>query len=153
MRAFELISIPVPDGTEPGRRFEADPLFLLRLRAEALLPEVEVVAFEGRFLVRAQHRGHPQLVDLEVTGTDIDGKTWSLLPTGRFHPRSGIHARVGILLSPLGDRNVRLIEGELPTEPQLVELQAILRNPGSQREALFSTASRRSVAKILPTRR
>ena len=148
VRAYELISVPVPASGRTSQKTSPDPLYVLRLRQGGFAPELEIASFQGRYYVLARHTSHAQIVDLEVTGTNGDGVEWTLTPTGRFVRDPGIHARANILLEPMGERTVRLMEGELPEHVELVELTAVLRNPGSQDEEAFSAASRKATVRI-----
>lgn len=149
MSKYELVSIPVPVKSDRPSVPSGPPVYILRHKGlKRLQPKVLIECDGDEFRVLAQHRGHHQLVDLEVRLLDRDGKSWGLRPTGQFELDSVVHARMGVLLYPSGTRRVQLLRGHLPDDVDAVELSAVLRNPGSHHELNFSTVSPWETVKI-----
>jgi len=145
---YELIAVPVPQGSADNRHRPFEPFFLLRHRRLAQAPRL-MARVDGRAItVEVEHAGHLQIVDLEVSLQDGRGEFRSLRPTGRYALGRGVHARTNLLLSPSGERPVRLLEAELPLDFRPTHLFAVLRNPGSQGDINFSLVSNEVVLNL-----
>jgi hypothetical protein len=133
LASFEMITVPIVGYIRSSTPQKGEPFLLLRNRRLELQPNLEL-ALEGRdFLVRVRHRGHYQLVDLEVRVRDDRGRTWYVRPTGDLALGTVAHARTGILLSS-GTRAIDLIRCTIPGElegARAVEVSAVLLNPNS----------------------
>jgi hypothetical protein len=141
LRNYEVISVRVPQSSQDPRLPSSLPVTLMRHRRLAEAPAVELQAYGRRFTVHVTHRGHSQMIDLEIAGTDSQGKIWGVTPTGAFVESTLVHARTGLWLPATGNRSIRLFVGTIPPELDIVQLNAVLRNPGSQDESNFSQVS------------
>jgi hypothetical protein len=141
LRAYELITLPVPIAPSATSRWPTRPFHLLRRRALDRAPKLEVALEDGRFRVSVRHGSHKQLVDLCVLLVDARGERWSMLPTGVVRPGATGMMRTSILVFGTGDRAIELATGAIPDDDAFVELRAVLRNPQARAEHPFALAS------------
>lgn len=128
---YQLVTVPIA-GVERGQIPSDDErAYLLRRPELGLAPTLELAIEEGSVAVRMRHEGYLQLAELRVRGRDPAGLEWHLTPTGRF-VREPALARAHLLVHATGERAVELIRVPLGGEgPELVELEALLVNPGA----------------------
>lgn len=128
---YELVAVSTPaneaDLTRPGET----PSFLLRRRDLGLSPTLALEQQGGRITVRLNHPGHHQLAELVVRAETDEGATWYLNPTGTFITGAPLRARTELLLFPTGDRQIKLIDFELPAKLAEARITAQLVNPFS----------------------
>jgi hypothetical protein len=141
LQNYEVISVRVPQSSQDPRVPSSQPVTLMRHHRLQEAPSIELQTFGRRFTVHVTHGGHGQMIDLEIVATDSSGKQWGVSPTGSFVESTQVHARTGLWLPPTGNRSIRLFDGNLPAGLDVVELEAVLRNPGSQDENNFSQVS------------
>jgi putative flippase GtrA len=148
---YEMIAVPIrfaPRGSAPPRN---EPFFLLRRRDLAQRPVLRI-SIEGRGIrIQTTQPAHMQIADLRVEAIDARGRTWSVRPTGDLVEGAGALARPDLLLYNSGTRPVELYRGTLPARidgADLVEVRAVLRNPGASDENAFSDASDEVVARL-----
>lgn len=141
LRAYELITVPVPVRNATQVRSPTLPFHLLRRRALDLAPKLTVDVDGGHFRVSVQHRSHEQIVDLRVVLVDSGGRLWSVLPTGAVREGPMEMIRTSILLFRTGVRAIELAAGDFPSGMEVVELRAVLRNPLARFEHPFAVAS------------
>ncbi len=142
LRAFELITVPVPKTSDTLDSVSDLPLYILRARSLGQQPTLKLRGLgEGRFTVSVQHQGHLQLADLEILAMGSDGRAYTISPPGEFVSGSQVHARTDIQLFPTGDKFVQLFSGQTPPDLDIIRVSAVLRNPGSQDEPIFSGIS------------
>jgi hypothetical protein len=150
LASFELITVPIVGYIKSSSPQRAEPFLFLRNRRLELQPALELTK-EGRdFVVRVRHRGHYQLVDLEVQEKDESGRTWYVRPTGELARNTVVHARTGILLSS-GTRAIDLIRCTIPGQlegARAVEIRACLLNPSSLSGDAFAVVSPEAVLKL-----
>ena len=147
-----------PDGGTLRLLGGADPLLStedlkrmvseLRSKGLNLRPRVEIAEEDGTFFVHAWHESHRQIVDLEVTWTGRDGQSLHLSPTGEFIAQDLIHARAGLLLHSTGERPIELMKFHLPPEFAEGTLAAVLQNPNSRTDPLFSMVSHKVLLRV-----
>jgi len=146
---YELVTVPVTG--ERGARWGGfRPVRLLRRIDLDMAPRLEV-DWSGSSLIVHSHslpgmrfRGHPQLVELEVTGRDDRGRRWFLDPCGRWVGDGRVCTRVEIVLGTDGDRRVRLMATEITPTPDghpIVEIRARLLNPRVHKQSRLAPAS------------
>jgi len=154
---YELITLPVP--LAEGRSRRTRPFYLLRRRQLGHGPKIEVDVTDGRLRIDVFHpvedgalmQGYPQLARLKVTAVDRNGETWYLTPTGFLSAEARVCARTGLLLRAIGDRPTRLLDLPRPTAPdgsRIVELRAVLLNPGMKGSHPFTRVSEETVLKL-----
>jgi len=143
LRGYELISVPVPVRSYRPDEASRRPFYLLRNKALNLQPRLELRRVDdGSIDVLAFHHGHQQVVDLEVRLTRSDAPPLLLRPTGEFTEETLVHARAGILLHTTGQVPIRLMRFRVPDGLGPVEVTAVLQNPNSEEDPLFSLVSR-----------
>lgn len=142
LETYELVTVPVPrQNVRPGT-FRSGHFFLLRRLDLALSPTLEANLKEGVLTVEVTHAAHEQLVDLRVQIEDVEGRVWTLRPTGEAAPRADALARSSILLHPTGTRTIELLSIELPDAIEARRIEARLRTPGARDDTLFASVGR-----------
>ena len=141
LEAYELIVMPAEGESIRQAIFPRNRFFLLRRRALELGPSLHLSQRDGAYTVEVSHDSHYQLVDLRLHAVDREGKTWAVTPSGELVEDLSRVARTSILLYPTGERRIQLMKGALPRDFELLELQAVLRNPYSRGEGDFAAAS------------
>lgn len=128
--AYELITVPLPGGSEGGATWRRRNV-ILRRRDLELTPQLYGACVGGVLTVHVKHRGHWQLADLSIVGRDRRGRAHSLSPTGGFLPGPNTLARSGLLLTETGERPMTLMSCLLAgLPPGLDSVRVELRNPG-----------------------
>ena len=148
LRAFELITVPVPLRNATQVRSPTRPFLLLRRRTLDKTPKLSIDIDGTHFRINVRHRSHEQIVDLRVMLLDSGGRLWSVLPTGSVKEGATGMMRTSVLLFHTGDRTMELASGELPSGLDVVELRAVLRNPLARAEHPFALASEQVSAPI-----
>jgi hypothetical protein len=128
LAAYELITVPVPIG-ETLESFGGRSVLLLRARRLELGPELELAIDGTDVVVRMQHRGQPQLGDLELWAMDAGGVQRWLSPLGALQSSRRCFARTGVLLMPTGERQVELFRFALADAASARSVTAVLGNP------------------------
>ncbi|HUR27402.1 MAG TPA: hypothetical protein VM509_04395 [Planctomycetota bacterium] len=141
LEAYELITVPVPIHNWNDPRAPTRPMYLLRRRAMGRTPRLEVAIDGERFRVSAIHESHEQIVDLRVVLIDSKGQKWSVLPTGTVRKGANSMMRTSLLLFSTGERKIDLAAGEFPAGFDIVEMEAVLRNPQARGEHKFALSS------------
>lgn len=140
LQRYEMLAVPLyHEGQAPTA--DAAMLYLLRHRDLGLAPVISIDVGADHFTIEARHRSHGQIVDLRVQFEDVEGRTWTLRPTGELDESDKVLARTRLYLPDTGNRTIRLVHAPLPREIQPVRLRAVLRNPGSRHEDSFAGAS------------
>jgi hypothetical protein len=149
LRTYELISVPIPARSYLPNVVSPRPFYMLRKRNRKTEPRLELrYAGEGSIDVLAWHVGHEQVADLEVVLAEPDGSSLRLCPTGEFVDQQLVHARVSLLLHQTGERPIHLMRFRLPKDVEVGELLAILQNPNSGEDAMFSMVSRQATLQL-----
>jgi hypothetical protein len=139
--SYELITVPITHRYARPGVFPRDQFHLMRRKDLDRAPRLHV-RLEGRRLeIDVEHRAHEQLADLRVHVRARDGALWSMRPSGELEPRPDLLARTQILLYPTGERRIRLLAATLPEDLDAVELRAVLRNPSTFGDSLFTATS------------
>ena len=141
LRAFELITVPVPIYGSAAARPPTRPFHLLRRRALQLWPKLAIELDGSRYRVNVIHRSHEQMVDLRVILRERNGQLWSVLPTGALRSGASGLMRTSILLFHTDVRAIELAAGDLPDDLDVVEIRVVLRNPLARAEHPFAMAS------------
>jgi len=131
LEAYELVAISTPEDEADLALSGETPSLLLRRRDLLLAPTLAVGVGGDRQVVRLQHAGHHQLVELEVRAELPGGEVRYLNPTGDFLTGPPLRARTELVLFPTGDRSVRLVDFRVPKELAEARLVARLLNPFS----------------------
>jgi hypothetical protein len=150
LSGYEMITVPIRSDTRGSAPPRNEPVLLLRRRDLELRPRLEIELKGRQFRIGLLHHAHLQIADLRVQATDDRGRIWSLRPTGELVGGGRTLARPGVLLYNPGTRTIELMRGTLPPEAEgaaLVELRAVLRNPGSEGEHVFADVSEEVVAR------
>ncbi len=141
---YEMVTIPIrlaPRGSAPARN---EPFSLLRRRDLAQRPKLRL-AIDGReFRVLMSQSSHLQIADLRIEAVDARGRIWTFRPTGELVEGERALARPALLVSSSGTRPIELFRERLPAQADgadLVEIRAVLRNPGADEEDAFADAS------------
>ncbi|MCZ6598709.1 MAG: hypothetical protein O7B99_13810 [Planctomycetota bacterium] len=141
---YELVSVPVPIRSDEPDVLSPHPFYLLRSKDLELSPRIELEQEpDGSFVVLSRHRGHEQVVDLEIELAAPDGTEWHLRPTGEFVQADPVRARTSVLLYA-GRRPIHLIRFTLPEDFDRGLLEAVLHNPGRLEESPFSRVGKPS---------
>ena len=148
LRAYELITVPVPLTNSTQPRTPTRPFHLLRRRDMNLAPHLAIELEGRRFKVTVRHNAPQQEVDLRVLLRDSAGRQWSVEPTGRLREGMTAMMRTSILLFPTGDRSIELAAVSWPEGLDIVELRAVLRNPLAGGEHPYSVASEAVIVPI-----
>ena len=147
---YELVTIPIRIATRGSTPPHDEPFSLLRRKDLGQRPVLSV-AFEGRdFRVLMIQRWQLQIVDLRIEAIDSRKRTWSIRPTGELAAGGAALARPDVLGYNSGTRPIELFRGALPAQADgadLVEIRAVLRNPGAVGEDPFADASDEVVAR------
>jgi hypothetical protein len=136
---YELVAVPVPLRSTRPEIPSPQPFLLLREKRLALGPRLELVRDGRAVKILAHHRGHAQVVDLELTLRDEAGITYNMRPTGEWVPANSIDARVDLLLYDTGPSSILLARAELPLPLEGMTLTARLHTPGIVPEADLAT--------------
>jgi hypothetical protein len=133
IQGYELISVPVPDRSHLPDTPSTTPFLLLRCKELGLTPTLEVEWDGDEFHVLAHHIGHRQVVDLEVSFFDEQGRELMMRPSGRWMPQGNsgvkVRARASLLLYETGPRLIELARGRLPRNATGGTVHAQLLNP------------------------
>lgn len=149
---YEPVAVPIRGLQGTGAR-TSEFYFLLRKLELGRGPVIDISIQDGRFVVRARHASHEQIVDLRLTVIDDTGTSWSVDPRGMIRADAQPVARSGIELYS-SDRPFRLMEGVLPVLPaeakgaRAVEIHAVLSNPDTGSARASGAASNRAIASI-----
>jgi hypothetical protein len=148
LSSYELITVPA--GDSPGARaaFGRGRFYLLRRGELGLAPSLEVEVEGREVVVSARHRADEQIADLRVQVVERSGRVWSMRPNGEATRHEDALARVSLLLFPSGERRIELYRARLPDDLDLVEVRAVLRNPGAVDDSLFSATSEEVTAAV-----
>jgi hypothetical protein len=138
---YELVAVPVPLRSTRPEVPSPHPFLLLRGKHLALGPRLELVRDGRAVKILAHHRGHSQIVDLELSLRDGAGTLFNMRPTGEWVPASSIEARVDLLLYDTGPSAVLLARAELPHPLEGATLTARLHTPGIAAEADLATVA------------
>jgi hypothetical protein len=141
---YEMVTVPISIPTRGSGPYRSDTFRILRKKDLDLRPRLELTAPDRMLRVTVAHRAHLQIVDLRVLATDEAGRIWSMRPNGEWVEGKQVLARPGLLLYATGTRVIELLENPLPNEiggARIIEVHAVLRNPGGSSEAEFADAS------------
>lgn len=148
MSDYELITVPVVgDGSRPGV-FPRNHFRLMRRVDLKLTPSLSLQVDGQRISLDVAHRSYPQLVEVRVRAITAAGQVWNLRPNGEWDRAPGVLARGQLMLFHTGDRSIRLLDAQVPSELGAVDIRADLRNPGAVGESLFSSCSSEAVARV-----
>jgi hypothetical protein len=141
---YEMVTVPISIPTRGSGPYRSDTFRILRKKDLDLRPRLELTAPDRMLRVTVAHRAHLQIVDLRVLATDEAGRIWSMRPNGEWVEGKQVLARPGLLLYATGTRVIELLENPLPNEiggARIIEVHAVLRNPGGSSEDEFADAS------------
>lgn len=148
---YEMVTVPITIPTRGSGPFRSDSFRILRRKELDLRPRLEIRVSDREIRIGVSHRAHLQIADLRVLAIDARGRVWSLRPNGELAQGARVLARPGLLLYASGSRSIELVRSTLPAESDgspLVEVRAVLRNPGVEAEDDFADASAVVVARF-----
>lgn len=145
---YELVTVPITlDRTATGREQGATAA-LLRRRALALEPSLELVREGERVAVRMRHGGPLQVADLAVTVSREGGGEFYLAPDGTLREER-VLARVDVLVHGTGNRAVDLVSVPLASAEALPRrITAQLLTPGVRNRRDFTAVSAEVVLEL-----
>ena len=148
---YEMVTVPISIPTRGSGPFRDGSFRMLRRKALDLRPRLQIACAGREVRIGVAHRAHLQLADLRVIAVDVRGRAWSLRPNGELAEGSGVLARPGLLVYASGSRSIELARLAVPAEADgspIVEVRAVLRNPGAVAEDEFADASAVAVARF-----
>ena len=148
LEAYELITVPLPSPAQPGGKRSHGKAYILRHKDLKLAPKLELELKDGVIHVYGSSSGHIQLADLSLSLSDSNGRRSTISPFGGLSDRP-VLARMELLLTPTGDRQMELMRLEVPGQRWSgMTLNATLVNPGSRQQHTFSRVSETQTLKI-----
>ncbi|HZO09247.1 MAG TPA: hypothetical protein VFC77_07710, partial [Myxococcota bacterium] len=148
---YEMVTVPITIPTRGSGPYRSDSFRILRSKELDLRPRLEISLSGREVRIGVSHRAHLQIADLRVLAIDARGRAWSLRPNGELAAGERVLARPGLLLYASGARSIELLRSALPAEADgspIVEVRAVLRNPGIAAEDEFADASAVAVARL-----
>ncbi|MFN0008625.1 MAG: hypothetical protein ACKVXR_12040 [Planctomycetota bacterium] len=148
---YEMVTVPITIPTRGSGPYRNETFRLLRRKELGLRPRLEIGLTGRELRIGVSHRTHLQIADLRVLAIDTRGRLWSMRPTGELAAGPQVLARPGLLLYESGTRSLELLRLELPDEvdgSRIVEVRAVLRNPGVIGEDEFADVSAVVVASL-----
>jgi hypothetical protein len=126
---YTPIAVPVPVDSHRPHVDAPEPYVVLQHRSVGDRPLLDLEVDGDSFKVELRHWGSRQVASLVVEAVDNAGRIYSLTPTGTFAEGGGRRARHRLLVYSSGHHPVRLVQAELPRDPELVLIRARLALP------------------------
>ncbi len=145
LQRYELVSVPVPERSSRPDVPSSQPFLLLRERSLGLAPRLELSRSGSEVEILAHHRGHAQVVDLELRLVDSGGRSWNMRPTGAWTPANSVDARIDLLLYDTGPSSILLARTALPRGMEAATLTARLHTPGIAADSTLATVATASL--------